>query len=440
VAPGLAAVKEHASSLAAENGSCVLVTQHSDRLARGAGDAPGAADHLAELLFWSRRHGVALRSVQDDSTFTHPLLAFAMGERNYEDSRRKGEAVKSGLARRATRGAYNGGGRPYGYAWRERIEGGELVRDLVPDRAERLIVRRIFREFVRGKSQQAIARDLHRAAKTEWRQATLSGMLRNPLYVGRNRACAGGVIPPLLDEGTRDAAQQLIEATRRAMNGGRSRQPVGQHLFTRGMLTCGRCGGPMVPRSIRPRREGGRLYSVYLCWNRMRDADACEQSPVPREAATARGRYERVRRDYQDGRLDADDWREQRDELTGERDAADAQVDRLRSRHRELSSESITATINAEAAEWLTGMRRRIVEHVRGGRDIEGVRASLQAMFERFTLRCGQIDFTPREEAIAGWRSEPDPELDDVTNAEPTVRRVPLSYAGNSYSNDSPSQ
>src|SRR4051812_12191236 len=77
--PQLAAAISHAERLA----PCVLVVQHSDRLARGDGLK---ARHLGELYFWALKAGVELRSVQDDSTFTNPLLAFAMGERNAEDS------------------------------------------------------------------------------------------------------------------------------------------------------------------------------------------------------------------------------------------------------------------------------------------------------------------------------------------------------------------
>lgn len=64
--------------------------QHSDRLARGDGIN---ARHLIQLVFWAGQNGVTLRSVQDDSTFAHDLMAFVMGFRNTEDSKRKGEAV-----------------------------------------------------------------------------------------------------------------------------------------------------------------------------------------------------------------------------------------------------------------------------------------------------------------------------------------------------------
>jgi site-specific DNA recombinase len=144
--PGLASARERA---ARGDAPAVLLVQHSDRLARGAGDAPGAAEHLAEIMFWARRHNVQLRSVQDDSTFTNPLLAFAMGERNYEDSRRKSEAVKGGMRRRAQRGQHNGGPRPYGYRW----EGPKGEQRLVPHEPEAAIVRRIFAEYVAVRSR-----------------------------------------------------------------------------------------------------------------------------------------------------------------------------------------------------------------------------------------------------------------------------------------------
>src|SRR5262245_7709590 len=52
---GLEKAKEAAIKAAAGGAKCLLVVQHSDRLARGAGDAPGAADHLGELYFQLRR-------------------------------------------------------------------------------------------------------------------------------------------------------------------------------------------------------------------------------------------------------------------------------------------------------------------------------------------------------------------------------------------------
>jgi site-specific DNA recombinase len=163
---GLAAAIEHAGRIA----PCVLVVQHSDRLARGDGRT---ARHLGELYFWAIKAGVELRSVQDDSTFTNPLLAFAMGERNAEDSRRKAAAVRAGMQRLTSSGKPSAGPRPFGYHY----EAGALV---VVD-AEGVIVRRIFSEFVGGRSLTQIARGLHSDGVPTlrgrfWRQSTVGGV------------------------------------------------------------------------------------------------------------------------------------------------------------------------------------------------------------------------------------------------------------------------
>src|SRR6266571_3857650 len=50
---GLAAAKEHAAAVARDDGACVLVVQHSNRLARGDGRE---AMHLAQLWWWAHEH------------------------------------------------------------------------------------------------------------------------------------------------------------------------------------------------------------------------------------------------------------------------------------------------------------------------------------------------------------------------------------------------
>ena len=70
--PGLERAKALAVATAAEHGRCVLVAQDADRFARGAGDAPGAADHLGEVYFAMRRQGVALWSVRTGRTRPAP--------------------------------------------------------------------------------------------------------------------------------------------------------------------------------------------------------------------------------------------------------------------------------------------------------------------------------------------------------------------------------
>ena len=98
------------------HGRAELWVQHSDRLARGPGNAPEAARHLAEFYFWASRQNIRVRSVlQDDMTFSSPLLATVMGDRNFEDSHRKSKAVTSGKERQFERGEHQGGPALDGY-------------------------------------------------------------------------------------------------------------------------------------------------------------------------------------------------------------------------------------------------------------------------------------------------------------------------------------
>jgi DNA invertase Pin-like site-specific DNA recombinase len=95
--PGLEEAKAAAIELAAEQGECLLVALHSDRVARGAGDEPGAAEHLVEVVAHLRRHGVRLRTVEDDFFADDRiglLMAAVQGQRNSEDSLRKAESVR----------------------------------------------------------------------------------------------------------------------------------------------------------------------------------------------------------------------------------------------------------------------------------------------------------------------------------------------------------
>ena len=94
--PGLEQAREQLAS------ADLLVAQHSDRVARGAGDRPDAADHLVEVVASLRRGGAQLRTCQDDF-FADPriglVMASLMGQRNTEDSLRKSEATKAGKRR-----------------------------------------------------------------------------------------------------------------------------------------------------------------------------------------------------------------------------------------------------------------------------------------------------------------------------------------------------
>ena len=68
-------------------------------------------------------YNIELRSVTDDETFTNPLLAFVMGERNTADSKRKSESVRGGQLRRVRDRGLPHGRSVWGYApgWEARL-------------------------------------------------------------------------------------------------------------------------------------------------------------------------------------------------------------------------------------------------------------------------------------------------------------------------------
>jgi Recombinase/Recombinase zinc beta ribbon domain len=301
----------------------------------------------------------------------------------------------------------------------------------VADKAQARIVRRIYKEFLAGRSMVAIARGLHSdgvATQTGkvWRQAQVSGILRQPVHAGFLRSEDGGVIEgqqdAIIDQATWRKAQDVLASNSTK----RGRPAVGNHLFKGGMLRC-KCGDPMVPRTKRnPRQE-------YYCCNGhiTQGNDYCTQGCVKRsvvdeavysyfesaavsveatrdelqtalderlaeirslrdhatlEAQKARERMDRVRRDYQDGKLDAEDWAEQRLQLQGEQDAAGAQVERLQESEREEARATELLDPESETLKRLATLRKAIAGEVQAAQDIAAVRAALAHLFSRFVL------------------------------------------------------
>jgi DNA invertase Pin-like site-specific DNA recombinase len=144
--PGLADALAECERLSAEHGTCALIVQHSDRLARG--DAKQAR-HLIEIVVWAIKTDVQLLSVQDPEMLSGGEMGLLMGViggmRNHQDSKRKGLAVKGGIKRRAVdRRQFIGGRRPYGYRHRDTTEDGRGTGPLVIEPREATVVRRIF--------------------------------------------------------------------------------------------------------------------------------------------------------------------------------------------------------------------------------------------------------------------------------------------------------
>ncbi len=478
--PDLEKAKALAIALAGEHGACNFVALHSDRVARGAGDEPGAADHLVEVVAHLRRHNVKLRTVEDDlydDDRISLLMAAVMGQRNTEDSRRKSESVAAGFRRRAKERGLHSGPAPYGYEYAA-DESGLVV---VP--VEAGVVGRIFREYVAGRSMSGIARGLFQdGVKTKkgahWRQAQVSGFLRNPVYIGKVKykdELFDGAHDPIVDPELWRDAQQLLEA----MPVRPGRPPVEKrHLFTGGFLRCANCDDPMVP-CARPNRNyefyecSGRIHGCKTGAIRRRDIDEAvfsyfEQvaldvgatrdqlatamsqkvgeattmlAAAEEEAQDASNRLAKVKRDYTHGELTAAEWRELKADLEPESEAAKSQVKRLLGQVEAARSSAAIGDAEQAVIEQLARIRAAIAGDVNSAADLDALRALLRRLFDRFLFHPEPaavahvelieerywIEPVISKRAIEGY--------DD--GIEPILSRKPLEQAVNNYAQGS---
>lgn len=286
--PGLAKALAECERLSAEHGSCALIVQRSDRLARGDGKQ---ARSLVEITLWAIKHDVELHSVQDPEILAGGDMALLMsaigGLRGNGESKVKAESVRKGMRRRAERGEWVGGHPPYGYASAGRYE----PLSIVP--AQAAVVRRIFADYATGVSQKALVRRLNEdkiptATGAKWGQSRITRMLSQVAYIGKQTVKD--------DDGQRtrvlDATHEAIvddDLWRRvqATRSGASRRKGGRHadgghLLVRGVLRC-RCGAAMIPRKARQGVERER----YVCAGRIADPGSCSQPSIRRERIDA---------------------------------------------------------------------------------------------------------------------------------------------------------
>jgi hypothetical protein len=299
--PDLEAAQERAAALVAEDGSCVLLTQHPDRLARG--NVTDAA-HLVEYVIWARKTGVELCSVQAPDTFRDLIHAVLMGERNWEDSKRKSEAVGSGKRRAFERGEPGGGQAPDGFeVLRDVDERGSVRRTyrLQPERAP--IIELIYELHELGWGRASIVRELNRRglrtqAGRPWDPRSVDDKLTNPAYAGAIVWHRGepdqeinwnGQYPRLIEPERWRRLMAAREARDKAR--GSNRSPRGRnhsnHALAR-LARCLRCGEPMRPvtGTYRRKRDGGRRRT-YLCASVHGQTGLCDQPSIDAEAVDA---------------------------------------------------------------------------------------------------------------------------------------------------------
>jgi DNA invertase Pin-like site-specific DNA recombinase len=273
--PNLARTLAECERLAYEHGSCALIVQHSDRLARGDGRQ---AKHLVEYALWALKSDVTIHSVQDPQTFGDLLYAVVTGQRNHEDSARKSSATRDGLRRRKERGQPVGP-LPLGYRVEHEMVDGRPVARRVIDPVERATVERIFDLIEAGRTPGQVARTLNAEGRLTkrgkaWTPRPVRRMVENDAYAGSKN------YPSLIErerwERVEERLRRLDPAAVQRRKGGRA--TAADDYLLRGVAFCAHCGSALYTRGFASGRH-------YLCGNVRQATGLCDAARIPAELA-----------------------------------------------------------------------------------------------------------------------------------------------------------
>ncbi len=260
---------------AADNGEIdIILTKSIQRFARNTVDLLNTVRHLKDIGVEVRFEKEHIHSMSGDGEFMLTILAAVAQEESLSLS----ENMKWGIRKRFKQGIPHGHFRVYGYRW----EGEDLV--IVPEEAE--VVRRMFREYLAGKSRAEIGRELTADGITTragcpWEHSNIWKVLTNVTYTGnlllqkvftadplrryqkKNRGqlpqyYVADTHPAIIDQADFDAVQAEME--RRKALGPLANKSLNTCCFT-GKLKCPRCG-KSYQHSI---RKIGRNKEFWIC-------------------------------------------------------------------------------------------------------------------------------------------------------------------------------
>lgn len=415
---------KRAAAAAAECGEAYVVVQHTDRLARGAGDAPGAADSFSEIWHALARQNVRVASVQNPEAASDPIYAALAAKMSHDDSKRKSAATRAGKRRRAERGEATGP-LQFGYrlAHREDGEG----KDRIPDPDEAPVVLHMFAMLDEGRGIGDITRWLNgQGVKTKrgntFGRGRVRDILRNPWYGGRVKGYGDvreGKHEPLLpwDEFERISAKLDRGRAPADVQPGATSDPVAvaahrggrrsDHVaLLSGVMFCAHCGHGIW------HRKGARLR--YLCGNVRHATGVCDAAPFDAQATE-----DAVLAHLSDVFIDFDAW------LGGvvahrlsERDGQERELAAIRDRRQELDRD-------------VRLVRGDYMKSLRAGNDAAG-RIAAEAV-EEIERERDQLDATERE--LAGTleqqeRASAEEELADFWQELSTAIRERVVNAG----------
>ena len=283
--------------------------------------------------------------------------------------------------------------------------------------------------FLDGVPVREIARDLQAAGVPTanggiWRGPGVTRMLKRPDLCGLveiDGELEQGSLEPIIERETWERVQALF-ASRATGVDARGRHPAAPYVLDGLDVRCRLCGGRIRPRTVH--RRGRPTLHRYVCVEH-EDRATCSMPRIPRdvidscivgmfrtnlldeektlraiekatraalcdteralrdaerEANLADERLTRIRRDYADGKLSADEWRGFADEIEEGRSACLAEVERLSTRASQLEDEQPVLAAQQALLELLERLRRLAERYSDASEDPHLIRSISQAM------------------------------------------------------------
>jgi len=280
----------------------IVLTKSISRFARNTVDLLETVRHLKNIgvEVWFEKENI--RSMSGDGELMLTILAsFAQ-----EESRSISDNVKWGVRKRMQQGIPTGKSRVLGYRW----DGDKLV--IIPEEAE--VVRRIYRNFIDGKSRLETERELEAEGIRSvngcvMRDSNIKCILSNITYTGNLLLQKEFITDPITKHRKKNRGelpQYFVENTHEAIIDKETFDYVQEEMARRrelgcfanksldGMLTCfstkikcGQCGRSFV-RSTRKNRakisQLGERYTFWVCTSRKKTNCPSCSTGIIREA------------------------------------------------------------------------------------------------------------------------------------------------------------
>ena len=276
----------------------IILTKSISRFARNTVDLLETVKHLKELGIEVRFEKENINSLSGDGEVMMTLLtSFAQ-----EEITSLSNNVKWGVRKRMEQGIPNGHFRVYGYRW----EGDQLV--IEPEEAA--IVRRIFQNFLDGKSRLETEREFAAEGITtangcRWVDSNIKVILTNITYTGnlllqkefiedpitKRRKKNRGELPQYYVEDTHEAIIDMEtfqyvqeEMARRKELGAFANKSLNITCFT-SKLKCSKCGSSYVRNQRSNRTKYTSTYGdtivVWVCGTTKKKGGRCSRKDIP---------------------------------------------------------------------------------------------------------------------------------------------------------------